>query len=173
MVTRILSMESIPNLQWTKELLESCLKNIQPVYHISHLTINYHAKDDEKHQIHSDTKKKEQQQTNSCLHSDKPKPILDIKNSVNGLLEILQQEISSLHHPTEVDTDKNEYKIVISQEDPYHIENNSESRLDVEHLRAPTTASESSDSAEPSQDSAEEHPPILRPITIQERFSQS
>ena len=175
-------METTPNLQWTKEILESCLKNIQPVYQISHLTINYHAKDDKKHQLVSENKETTETKTTEtikentnicCQHNDKQTPILDIKTSVNSLLEILQQEITTLHHPTSVDSDKNEYKIVISQDEPYHLENNSESRLDVELLREPPTASESSESAEPSHDSGEDHLPILRPITIQERFSQS
>ena len=38
-------MEISPPFHWTKEILETCLKNIQPVYQISHLTVHYHAKD--------------------------------------------------------------------------------------------------------------------------------
>lgn len=164
-------MEISPPFHWTKEILETCLKNIQPVYQISHLTVHYHAKDVSKPD-EADPSISEPSSDSEPVQ--KKEMISDIKTSVDGLLHILQDEITSLHNPPLQDGDKKEYKILVSQEEPYRMEDQSESGLDIQNLRDNTNeSSNQSVQSDRSQDSQDDRPEILRPLTIQERFSQT
>lgn len=175
-------MEISPPFHWTKEILETCLKNIQPVYQISHLTVHYHAKDESA----SNQEEKSSTTPDKSSNSEpvkKKEVISDIKTSVDGLLHILQEEITSLHNPTIQNGEKKEYKILVSQEEPYRIEEQSDPVLDIQNLGEEISESgdqsDQSDqsgqstTSDQSQDSVDDRPEILRPLTIQERFSQT
>ena len=140
--------------KYFKDMLDTCLQHTQPVYHISNLNIHLHSKDTKEQDVESSNSE------HTVLNAPSTEPIPKVKQCVSSVLEILETEIKSLSHPVMYDKKKDKYDIILTQDKPYRIssdviENNSSG----------------GDQSSIGSDNSLISEQIIRPLTIQERFT--
>lgn len=174
--------------KYMKDLLNTCLQHTHPIYNISNLNINLHSKDTIKpdHNYSKNLSEFTQNEReceaaqNECRTPEREcettqnehESISNVKDSVTSLLQIIETEIKSLAHPVQYDKTAGKYDIILSQDKPYRILSDMTDTTisDINENSAHSSISDQSMESDHS-DSISATEPIIRPLTIQERFS--